>query len=198
MAESQATDPELLSINSSNSSLQLQQFSLPDCDYPLICDVRGTIARPFVPLAFHKLIFDKLHNISHTSIRGTVKLVSDRFVWPNMNKHIRDWARCCTECQRAKITRHTKAPLGSFPTPTARFSHIHIDIVGPLPLSNDFSYILTCIDRFTRWPEAVPLHDISTDSVAKALVERWICMFGVPDTITTDRGSHLNLLCFVP
>nr|CDS35258.1 gag pol polyprotein [Hymenolepis microstoma] len=52
---------------------------------------------------------------------------------------------------------HSLVPLSE-----ARFRLIHVDIVGLLPPSNSFSYILTCIDRFTRWPIAVPLHNTSS------------------------------------
>lgn len=80
--------------------------------------------------------------------------------------------------------------------PEARFRHIHLDIVGPLPPSNTFTHILTCIDRFTRWPTAIPLRGTSSESVAKALVESWISIFGVPSTITTDRGSQFTSALF--
>ena len=39
----------------------------------------------------------------------------------------------------------------------ARFDNIHIDIVGPLPPSSGYTYILTCIDHFTSWPEATEI-----------------------------------------
>ena len=46
--------------------------------------------------------------------------------------------------------------------------------------------ILTCIDRFIRWPEAP---DITAKTAAQAFVQIWISHFGVPSTVTTDRGQ---------
>lgn len=53
-----------------------------------------------------------------------------------------------------------------------RFYHIHIDLVGPWPVSHGFTYVLTCKRRFSRQPEAIPLVDISTESLARALHPR--------------------------
>lgn len=49
------------------------------------------------------------------------------------------WARPCQRCQESKIHRHISAPLGSFLSPDPRFAHLHLDIVGPLPPSQNFS-----------------------------------------------------------
>ena len=61
-----------------------------------------------------------------------------------------------------------------------------------VPPSNGFRYLLTVVDRFTRWPSAFPLHDITTESVIDNLAHGWFASFGIPAHITTDRGSQFN------
>ena len=68
--------------------------------------------------------------------------------------------------------------------PDKRFDSLHVDIVGPLPASQGFTYLLTIVDRFTRWPETIPLSDIS------ALTYHWVSRYGVPTTLTSDRGRQ--------
>ena len=74
----------------------------------------------------------------------------------------------------------------------ARFNHVHIDIIGPLPPSKGFSYLVTCIDHFTRWAEAIPVSDITAKTVAHAFLSGWISRFGTLSTLTTDHGKQFE------
>jgi transposase InsO family protein len=53
-----------------------------------------------------------------------------------------------------------------------------------------FSYVLTMMDRTSRWPEAVPLANIAAETCADAFVSGWVSRHGVPHTVTTDRGTQ--------
>ena len=65
--------------------------------------------------------------------------------------------------------------------PAARFSHVHMDIVGPLPPPRaGHTHFLTMIDRSTRWLKAVLLRETTVEAVLDTLVFTWVAHFGVP------------------
>ena len=100
--------------------------------------------------------------------------------------------RACDSCQASKIGRHTKTALKEFEPPNRRFGDIHVDLVGPLPSSEGCSYLFTIVDRFIRWPEAIPIHNAGTITCARVLLRNWISRFVVPDSITSDQGPQFT------
>uniref|UniRef100_A0A1X7V3H6 Integrase catalytic domain-containing protein n=1 Tax=Amphimedon queenslandica TaxID=400682 RepID=A0A1X7V3H6_AMPQE len=71
----------------------------------------------------------------------------------------------------------------------SEFNNLHIDLVGLLPPSDGFLYLLTIVHRFTRWVEAIQLTDATAETVAKAFITNGVSLFGVPAMITTDQGG---------
>ena len=124
--------------------LSLSIVSIPFLKTSVFCDMSSGFPRPLVPEILRKNLFLSLHDISHPEVRASKRLLSSRFVWPRLSRDVGLWSRACLRCQ---VQTHMKSPVPRIPVPGRRFSHVHLDIVGPLPSSQGYSYILTMINR---------------------------------------------------
>ncbi|KAJ8410604.1 hypothetical protein AAFF_G00195080 [Aldrovandia affinis] len=102
------------------------------------------------------------------------------------------WVNMGVECQCAKVHRHVKALFELFEVPEKRFDHVNVDLVGPLPPSRGFTYLLTMVDRTTRWLEAIPLALTTTADMARAFIGTWVARFSVPLDLSSDRGPQFT------
>ncbi|BHF68522.1 hypothetical protein SprV_0301155800 [Sparganum proliferum] len=178
------------------SGLQRKDVPLTTGSGTILWDVSTPFQRFFVRASMRRAVFQTLHRLSHPRIRAPQKLLAERLVWPGMNKEVKAWARLCLSCQRNKVQRHNKYPPSIIPSPDARFSHVNLDVVGLLPPSDCFTHLLTCVDRYTHWADAIPLPNAQAETSVKAFVSCWVAMFGAPSTVTTDRGAQLESAIF--
>ncbi|BHF63963.1 hypothetical protein SprV_0200695900 [Sparganum proliferum] len=54
----------------------------------------------------------------------------------------------------------------------------------------------TCVHRYTRWAEALPLPNARAETIVKVFVSRWVAMFGASFTVTTDSGAQVESALF--
>ena len=59
---------------SANTSMELEELPVGDSLNRIMHDTSISLAQPIIPRNFRKLIFDKIHNMSHPGIKGTRKL----------------------------------------------------------------------------------------------------------------------------
>jgi len=192
LAEQQANDEELQQLRGTKTSLELKKLTVLGSELPLFCDCSGGTIRPYVPGSLRRCVFDAVHGMAHPGGASTSQQIQQKFVWPNADRDIRRWARTCLQCQRSKIQRHVHLLPKKIPTPDSRFHQIHLDIIGPLPEVRGYRYCLTLIDRFSRWPEAIPLPNIHAQTVAAAFVDNWVARYGTPAVITTNQGRQFE------
>ena len=121
-----------------------------------------------------------------------------------MEKEITNFICTWSSCQRNKVlVPKIKQPMRITDTPKRAFEKVQMDIVGPLPVTqNGNRYLLTLQDNLTKYSDAIPLSNIDSISIAIVLAEQFISRFGCPRTIHTDQGSNfiskiMNNVCKV-
>ncbi|XP_062013819.1 uncharacterized protein LOC133730203 [Rosa rugosa] len=114
-----------------------------------------------------------------------------RFYWPTILKDCIEFAKSCKKCQiHAPVQRVPADVLHPIVKPWP-FRGWAMDIIGSIrpPSSKQHVWILVATDYFTKWVEAKPYVTISSQTVIKFVEENIIHRFGIPETITADRGS---------
>ena len=150
-----------------------------------------------IPVECRSIVLGVAHEspmAGHFSHRKTLMRVSDQFFWPYMTGDVKRFCRSCDKCQRMSPKGRVKpVPLKQIPISTEPFSRVAFDIVGPLspPTSEGHRFILTLIDYATGFPEAIPLKEIDSISVAEALLVIF-SRVGIPREILSDRGAQFK------
>ena len=147
-----------------------------------------------VPRSCRRDLLVIAHSIPLSGHLGTDKTrnrLLAHYFWPNIYRDVQRFCATCPECQKTgRKLKHEKAALKPIPAVGVPFKKIGIDIVGPLPRSeNGNRFILTIVDFSTRYPEAFAIPSQTAEVVADALMELF-SRVGIPDEIISDQGTN--------
>jgi predicted aspartyl protease len=129
----------------------------------------------------------------HGGIFKTLTRVQTQYWWPNMAADVELFVKQCTVCQKAKQPpRFVKdhAPLIPLPIPDKPNVRVHIDLFGELKTSNGKKFILVITDAFSKYTVLVAISDKSAETVAQAFSDKYLCVFGPPAYLCSDRGRE--------
>ena len=159
-------------------------------------DDEGTVNHQIVVhRAYRPEILNLAHETpmsGHLGVNKTYHKILNHFFWPGLKSDVSQHCKSCHTCQMVGKPNQTipKAPLQPIPAFDEPFSRIIIDCVGPLPKTKSgCQYLLTIMCASTRFPEAIPLRNIKTKTIVKALV-KFFTFVGLPRSVQSDQGSN--------
>ena len=155
--------------------------------------------RIYVPTPARRAVMEFIHDKQgHFGILKTHGRLIRTFWWPHMRKDVERYVRGCKSCQSTKSSNKAKpGEMHPVVNPSRPWSHIHLDFLGRLPMTDDgYDMILVVIDRTTRRVHLIATKStITAAETAYLLAERVIALHGLPSIISTDEGTQfLNKL----
>ena len=70
---------------------------------------------------------------------------------------------------------------------------VAIDIVGPTPRSSSgHEWLLVVSDHFTKFAQAFPVRNTSAVTLAKKVMDEYICRFGCFESLHSDQGANVD------
>ncbi len=122
----------------------------------------------------------------HEGITKTKERLLQPYFWPNMDKDIACHIKACQHCQ---ARRHGVRPTPNVLMPLAQCTElnqrVHIDLFGPLKVSNQGKKFVLCLtDAFTKYAVMVAIDN------KEAIFKQWICKFGTPLEFVLDNGRE--------
>ena len=135
----------------------------------------------------------------HLGRRRTEAQVRNRGYWPGWTDDIRCFLRRCGPC-----SRYHRGPPPKFaemqPILVGEpFERVSVDVTGPHPRAakgHGHVFMMTVMDHFSKWAEAIPLRNHTAPTVSRALMTHLFSRFGMPLQLLTDRGPEVQGVLF--
>ena len=185
------TDPILRRYIQLWHQLSIQDGVLCRKYYP--ANTTTSIIVPIIPLSLRPQLLQEFHNTpaaGHLGSSKTLSLIRKEAYWVNMATDIHQYCTQCTICQQSKLSRPQKAPLQTVPIGRP-WQMVAVDVLE-VPISTSQNrYLLVFQDYFTKWPEAIPLHNQTAESVTQATIKVF-ATYGIPDILHSDQGRNFE------
>lgn len=152
----------------------------------------------FIPKG-HRLsllrIFHDEHG--HVGVEKTLDLILKHFWFPGLRQFVAKYIGHCLTCiSRKRMPRAPHQHITSWQKPDVPFDTVHVDALGPLPISNGYKFVLVMVDAFTKYSLLYPMVRQDAEELKRA-VSNAISLFGVPKLLVTDRGRMFEANSFV-
>ena len=146
-----------------------------------------------LPASLRKKALEGVHDLAgHQGRARTLHLARQRFFWLNMERDVREYARCCERCVLAKTPEPAaRAPLEGIKT-SAPMELVCLDFWSAEDKNNNSVDVLVATDHFTKMAHAFPCRNQTAKQIARKLWDNVFCVYGFPERIHSDQGASFE------
>jgi len=160
-------------------------------------------AQVCLPAEYFDKVFDWAHchpSAGHFGVKATLRKFNRRCFLPGANTRIATAVENCVNCVQKRKTVQKDQYVFHRTIETRPLDRVYIDLVGPFPecryQEHRYTYVLTMMDGFTRWAQAILVGDITAKTVSEEVLEHWVARYGIPNCIHTDQGLQFTSAVF--
>lgn len=139
----------------------------------------------------------------HPGQQRLLKKIKRYYKWKGLKQDVKNYVKSCKQCSLNKQSPYTKERFVQTSTPIQPFDLISVDTVGPLPTTTTGNkYVVSLQCNFSKYVIYVPVPDKTAITIAKAIVNNLILVYGPINQILSDAGTDyvnqvLNEICEV-
>ena len=156
--------------------------------------------RTYMQLALPQKLRKKVMEAHHDGVLGghlgsekTLSRIQKTYWWPGITDDVEKWIRTCRKCQERKAPRgKLKGKMKAIRVARA-WEMLGIDIITSLPRTETGCTNLVVVsDYFTKWVEAFPTRDTTSNTIARLLIDRVFTVYGFPEALMSDQGRQFT------
>ena len=132
------------------------------------------------------------NDMGHQGLERTLELLRERVYWPTMAHDAARWVSRCMCCQVAQGTYTDPKPKIGQLESNNPLDLLCLDFTKIDPSKTGKENVLVMTDAFSKFSVAVVTPNQKALTVAKALVEKWFHMYGIPSRIHSDQERSFD------
>jgi hypothetical protein len=153
--------------------------------------IRPAFTQLCIPKRYRMEVLERYHNFGHSGFLKTYLTMKQVHFWPGMSFDVQHFVKTCDTCQRIKRDVNAPRPkLTSLPV-RKMFEICHIDHheIRAANASHGYRHVLIITDGLTLNTELCAARTTSATEAAQLFFDQYICRYGCPKFILSDRGQ---------
>ena len=151
------------------------------------------ITVPIIPPSMKPQLLQCTHNEPSAGHQGTDKTLhhlQEEAYWVGMASDVEKHCKECLNCQQRKQPLHTKVTMTSIPIGHP-WEMVAVNVLQVLMSYQHNKYLLVVQDYFTKWVEAIPMPDQTTQHITCELIKIFAAL-GMPKILHSDQGKSFE------